>query len=132
MSNRMMNRNFMSLEKAPVVLYGVVTVGTTGAPTLNALQSKGILSIARGAAGKYKIYLGSSAGVDTYQRLLSMKVTHVGTTTALFAYVVTDASATAAGPYVEIQFEDAAGANVELGSGEKFLFQFDLSNTSAV
>lgn len=66
MANRFFNHAFYSLEKAPVVLFAKVAIGSTGAPTLNASQSKGVSSISRTSAGLYVITLQ-----DVYVRLLN-------------------------------------------------------------
>jgi hypothetical protein len=47
MANRRFEQFQLSLEKAVVTLYGKVAIGSTGAPTISAANSKGILSIVR-------------------------------------------------------------------------------------
>lgn len=123
----------MTLEKGPVCLFGRFTVGATGAPTLNAAQSKGILSIARTGVGAYTINLGGPAGVDTYQRLMSMDYVSVFATPAsINAYIVQDNSATSASPNIKIQFVSAAGTAVELANGEDIRLELIFSNSTAV
>lgn len=126
-----MTRNTQTLEKAPVTLYGNVTIsGTAGAPTLNALKSLGIKSISRTGTGKYAMTLGGPVGVDTYNRLLDIDITSlVSTTSAFTGYnVVSDASATTG--IVTVQLVSAAGAAVDPANGEVLLIAMDLSNTS--
>lgn len=131
MANRRNTRNVQSLEKAPVCLYMRFAVGATGAPTLNAAQSKGILSMSRTGVGAYTINLGGPAGVDTYQRLMEADYISVfSAPLSLGMFIVADNSANAA-PNVRVQFQDAAGAAVELASGEDIRMTLVLSNTTA-
>lgn len=64
----MASRNFsrmQALEKEVKVIYVRAAIGATGAPTLDATNSKGVASIARTAAGDYTITLE-----DKYQALM--------------------------------------------------------------
>jgi hypothetical protein len=45
--NRLYNQFFLSLERGKAVLFGKVAIGATGAPTINAVKSKGIASVSR-------------------------------------------------------------------------------------
>ena len=45
MANRYMGRTVMALEKMPCSLWGKVSIGALGAPTLDALKSKGICKL---------------------------------------------------------------------------------------
>lgn len=133
MANRYMVRNYMSLEKAPVALYVRVAIGATGAPTLNALQSQGVLSISRTGVGAYTINFGSAVGVDTYQRLMAFSYCSVaasGQATAA-CNIVADNSAVLATPGINIQFVDFAGAAVDPASGENLRIEIVLSNSTA-
>lgn len=132
MANRLMGRNIMSLEKAPVVLFAKVTIGGTGSPTLSASQSLGISAITRSAAGKYLVKFGGPAGVDSYQRLMSANVVPlVATTSAINGFsIVADNSASAV-PHVIIQcVSGSAPAAADPASGEVLLMKFELSNFS--
>lgn len=130
--NRLTVRNHATLEKAPVALFLKAAIGATGAPTINALQSKGFISITRLGVGNYKLSLGSAAGVDTYQRLMMAQSVIVGASSTAFQMVVTqDNSATLSAPNVQIKFFDAAGAAVELPNGVTLLVELILSNTTA-
>lgn len=133
--NRNTVRNTGTLEKAPVALYLNVTIGSTGAPTLNTPKCQGVYAMTRTGVGAYTIKLGLSAtSLDTYQRLLNLIVaTLKSTAPANFGvYIVADNSATATAPTVLIQLVDAAGAAVEASSGTVLLIKMELSNTTAV
>lgn len=133
--NRSTVRNTASLEKAPVALYLRAAIGATGAPTLNTLNSLGIYSITRTAAGAYTIKFGQSAqSVDTYQRMIAMSAVSVFATAPSWAsvQVVADNSANATTPAINIQFRDVAGAAVDPASGENLRIKIELSNSTAV
>lgn len=131
MANRLMTRNYMTLEKAPVALFAKVAIGATGAPTLSVADSIGIKTITRSAAGKYVITLGGPAGVDTYYGgcLMASFVTLVSTTSAVVSMnIVTDATPTTG--IITIQLVSVQGTGADPASGESLLLQFIMSNTS--
>lgn len=59
MANRNFARNYSTLERGLVQLDCTVAIGATGAPTLNS-TTKGVLSVARTAAGTYTLTLEDS------------------------------------------------------------------------
>lgn len=133
MANRLMNRNTMSLEKAPVNLYLQAAIGATGAPTINALKSLGFKTITRSSAGKYVLALGGPAGVDTYQRLVSLQATFIATTTSTVCSVsVAVDNSAGTTPSITIQCVDYAGAAVDPASGETMLIRATLDNSTAI
>jgi len=125
-----------SLEKAPVVLFGNISIGASGAPTINAVKSQGILSVTRTAAGAYTLALGGPAGIDTYQRLVSASFSFIGASAAASTVcsvsITADSSANATAPSVAIICSDFAGAAVDPASGEVMLPQLTFSNTTAI
>lgn len=121
----------MSLEKAPVVLYGNITIGGTGAPTRVALKSLGISAISRTSAGLYVLTLGGPAGKDSYQRLLQCQVNFVvATTSAVCSVSVAVDNSAGTTPSISIQCVDFAGAAVDPASGEVMLIRLELDNSS--
>lgn len=132
MANRLMVRNHMSKEKAPVVLFGKFSVGAVGEPTINAVQSQGIVSITRTGVGAYTLSLGqSSISSDTYNRLMMAKHVSISAlSTAIQMSVVADNSASPSLHNIQIQFLNGSGAAVEVGSGEIILLELIFSNTS--
>lgn len=127
MANRYFNQFRLSLEKQVVDLFAKVTFGASGAPTLDALNSKGIKSIARTGAGAYTITLQ-----DSYVRFLGIRHTAVSATapTAPGAYVVSETVSSSTLPTVRIVF-NAAGTATDPASGEVALIQIVLKNSTA-
>lgn len=133
--NRSTVRNTATLEKAPVHLYAKISIGASGAPTLNIPQCQGIASITRTGTGAYTIDLGQSATlVDTYQRLIGARVTSLvsgGLPAAPDLAVVEDNSNSLPTPNVEIQLS-LDGAAADPANGEVLLLELVFSNTTAV
>lgn len=127
MANRYMNQFAHSLEQSKVFLFGKVAIGASGAPTLDATNSKGIASIARNSAGKYTITLS-----DVYNRFFNAHVSLVvgtGTPAAPLCFVISETVATT--KTVVIQFLDATGVAADPASGESLRITLVLKNTSA-
>lgn len=136
MANRMFTAVLQSMEKLPVSLYAKCTFGATGAITLSAPNSKGILSVTKNGTGLYTFVFGTSASsLDSYYKLLA--VDHVfdtsGTSAAPAApgaYITSNLVATSGSCSITLQF-DAAGTPTNPASGEIVYINFVLSNSSA-
>ncbi|GEM_PF-3789884 len=127
MANRWFNQFGLALEKNCVNLFGRFTVGATGAPTMDTSHSKGIASIVRNAVGKYTITLS-----DTYPYLFDFDwISVFATPAAINCFLISQSVSTAGAPTLVIQFQSAAGTNVELANGEDIRFNIVLSNSSA-
>jgi hypothetical protein len=132
MANRQFAQFRYSLEKMVVDLYAAVAFGSTGAPTLDTKNSKGIKSIARTAAGKYTVTLA-----DKYQRVLAADaalIAATGVPAAPHMFLVADGSASGT---VTIQFAAPSGASGALvatdpASGHSARIHFALSNSTAL
>jgi hypothetical protein len=133
-ADRMLNQFQGTFEKGVVTAFAEVSFGASGAPTLVTGRYKGVASISRTSAGLYVITLS-----DKYQRLLvcnhRQKVAS-GMPAAPVLFVVTDAvSSTKA---LTVQFAKATDASTttlvagDPASGEKALFEFVLSNSTAL
>lgn len=128
MANRQFTQFRLSLEKKVVDLFADVTFGSSGAPTLNKANSKGIKSIVRSSAGKYVITLQ-----DSYQRLLVVKHVFINATAPaapgmyIFAQIVGSVTA----PTITVIF-NTAGTATDPASGEEVLLQISLNDTTAV
>lgn len=76
MANRLMANRLYTHERDVKVVYARVTIGATGAPTLDALNSRGVLSITRNSVGDYTVVFGVNVNnvnvLDTYVKLLQM------------------------------------------------------------
>lgn len=135
MANRYFTQFIRSLAKDPVFLFGRVTFGAAGAPTLDAVNSKGIKSITRNSAGNYTVVLGSALAVDVYPRLFNVTGVFIkasGTPAAPGHYLVSQQVATAASPSFIIQFLAVDGTTAtDPASGEEWRFQVNLTNSTA-
>lgn len=128
MANRYFSQFQYALEKGLVTLFGRFTVGATGAPTLDVSHSKGIKSIVRNGVGNYTITLQ-----DSYQFLLGFNYFSIfSTPTSVNAFVTTQAVNNNATPTITLQFQSAAGTNVELANGEDIRFEVELRNSTAL
>ena len=127
MANRSFNQFAFSLEKAKVFLYMQVSFGASGAPTLNASNSKGIASISRVSAGKYNIILQ-----DAYVRLMMAKHVFINATAPASPsmYVTSSSVSSVSSPQLQVVF-NAAGVSTDPGNGEVVLIEIELSNSTA-
>ncbi len=137
MANRLLSNRIYTHKKDTKIAFLKATIGATGAPTLDA-SSKGILSIARSAAGKYLITFGTSVNgvnvVDVYRELMGFtaNVIGIGGTAAPLAPIVNVVNLNLAAGTLELWFEaTVAGGAIELGNGETVLAQFFFGDSSA-
>jgi hypothetical protein len=135
MANRWFNQWLWSLEKNPAQLWGYVTFGSSGAPTLDGINSKGIKSIVRNSTGNYTVTFGVSGGnavTDTYNALYfaSRRFLSSSAPVAPHMYVVSQAVQTDG--TVVVQFTDDDGSTAEdPASGEKVYLQFRVKTSTA-
>ena len=105
-------------------LYLKAAIGASGAPTINALQSMGIDSISRSAAGKYLITLNKK-----YQSLRMVKAVFVGSGGAPAPDVSVDTdSVRTAGTLVIIC--QSGGVNTDPANGSTMLLEIMLKDSS--
>lgn len=134
----MANRNFFQFPKAYqrdiVSSFPQVSFGASGAPTLisavggiNNAMSKGIASISRLSAGKYRIVLQDNFGGLLMVRHVFQNATAPA---APGMYIVADNSSNLANPTIDIQF-NAAGTATDPGNGEVVLMEIISKNTPA-
>lgn len=124
-TRRQFYNSFFSLEADPIIVFAVVGIGATGAPTLDALKSKGVESIVRNSAGDYTITLGQN-----YRRLLQVHATvkHTSAPSSVGFFLKADTVATDG--KIGIVFVDAAGAAVELTEDASVLLDAWVQRTS--
>lgn len=133
MANAYLNQFRKSYEKEVCDIFGNVSVGTTGAPTLNTsalASSKGIKSIARNSAGNYTITLQ-----QPWVKLLNVDATITNTTgiaSAPSIGILTTGTnvASVSAPTVQIVFS-TGGTATDLASGSTILLQITVGNTTA-
>ena len=137
MANRFMNQFPLALEQKVVNLFAHVTFGSTGAPTLDKANSKGIVSVTRNSAGKYTFVFGTTtASLDVYYKLLCVK--HVfdatgnsGTAPASPGLYITGNSVATVGTCsLQVVF-NAAGTATDPASGEGVYLQFIFKDSTA-
>lgn len=124
----------LSLVKERVTLFMRVTFGATGAPTLDAVSSKGVKSITRNSAGNYTVVLGNAIQKDAYPKLFGVDVTYVcssGSPAAPVNFLVSEQVATASNPSFVLQFVNSAGTATDPASGEEVRAVIDLTNSTA-
>lgn len=135
MANRYFRQFMASPEPAVVKVFGKVTFGSSGAPTLVTASSKGIKSIVRNSAGKYTITLGTvGLQTDTYNALLNVQ--HLfdasgnsGTAPAAPEMFLLANSVASAGT-LQIEFA-AAGVSTDPANLEAVYLEITLKNSSA-
>lgn len=129
MANRWLNSFNYTFEKGTVTVFGDVTIGATGAPTLVTAKSKGIKSIVRNSAGDYTVTFQ-----DQYNRLLSawigvIKATAPASPTQSIKAVSANA---AGGATLEFVLYNSAGTATDPANGEELFLEVTWSNTTAV
>lgn len=124
--NRLFNQFFLSLERGKVILFANVSVGATGAPTLNAIKSKGVASIVRNSAGNYTVTLN-----DKYVDLFHVNVNFVNAAGAGVAYVYTESQDVDGAKTIVFQCKDLAGAAVDPTSGTVMQIEMKLKSSTA-
>jgi hypothetical protein len=78
MANRLMANRSYTHERDVKTVYAKVAIGAAGAPTLDAANSKGVLSVTRNSAGDYTFVFGVQVNgvnvLDTYFKLLNVSM----------------------------------------------------------
>lgn len=141
MANRYYNNQAFTLSPGVVKVFGVVSFGGTGAPTLvtSGFVSKGIVSVTRNSTGLFTFVFGTQAGMlDVYYKFLS-------------AHVVFDTSGASGNPpaspvmsissnlvstpascSLQVQFSDVeTPAATDPASGEIAYLEFTFKNSTA-
>lgn len=138
MASRLFTQFRLTLEKQVADIFAHITFGSTGAPTLDAKNSKGIVSVTRNSTGNYTLVFGTNASrLDTYQRLF--QATHLfdatgnsGTAPAApLMYLVGNSISTVGTASITVQFTNGSGTATDPASGEAVTLNFSFKNTSA-
>lgn len=127
MANRWMNQFALSFLKKKVSVFGRVTFGALGAPTLDAPKSIGVTSIVRTGVGKYVVTFD-----DVYVRWVDFqhKFKNATAPAAPLSYVVSDTIGTAT-KTMTVQFTDGTGAATDPGAGEEAKLEFTFNDSTA-
>jgi hypothetical protein len=137
MANRYNQQFQLTQEKRVTAIFAKVTFGATGAPTLSASNSKGVLSVTRNSAGTYTFVFGSGSGVslqkDSYVKLLSINnVMNSGASAPAAPAMYIKADNTASNSSASIQIVmNSAGTATDPASGEIGYFEFIFGDSTA-
>lgn len=124
--NRLFNQFFLSLERGKAILFAKVAIGATGAPTLNAIKSKGIATVVRNSAGNYTVTLN-----DIYVDMYSLHVNFLNVAGAGVAYVYIESQDVDAAKTIVFQCKDLSGAAVDPTSGTEMQIEIKLKTSTA-
>jgi hypothetical protein len=122
----MANRNFhrvQSLAREVKSVYANVSIGASGAPTLNANSSVGVASVSRDSAGVYIFTLD-----DKYNALLHVDVIMLEATAEDITFQIESEDVSSA-KTIQIQCK-AAAVETDPSDGSVLLVKIDLKNTS--
>jgi len=133
MANRRYRSQFrFSMHKDPVDIFARVSFGASGAPTLDAKNSPGIVSVTRNSAGNYTFVFGTNSQIalDTYNYLLDVGARFVSSSApaAPGMYVSNNQINVVGVASITLQF-NAAGVAADPASGESVLLDFILRNS---
>lgn len=136
MANRFFNQFGKTMEKEVVSLFAHATIGAAGAITLDAVNSKGIVSITKIGTGAYRVLFGTnSASKDSYYKFFHAKAvfkTSGGIPAAPIMYLVGLNYNDVTKCYIDLQFVDkVGGASTNPASGEEMYLEIVLGNSSA-
>lgn len=122
MATRLFQQFQGTLEKQIVKLYANVSIGATGAPTLNANGSLGVASISRTSAGLYRITLA-----DKFNKLMHVDPKQVISTLQDLGWSVKAYSM--ANKTIDI-IAHVGGVATDPSNGSELLIEITLRNTS--
>ncbi len=133
MADRMFRPGPQSLETDPIIIWGSMTVGSTGAVSSStAGNGRGILTIARSDVGKYTVTLSDAYSSFLYADCRVMDQTlETPATVGIYANLFSQAVSTIATPTVVFQFialDDGAAADP--ASGAVVYFEIKVKNSS--
>lgn len=127
MADRLLNQFGATFEKAVVTIFGDVTIGATGAPTLVAGKSKGIKSIVRNSAGDYTVQFA-----DKWNKFLGFWVGMIKATAPSSPTMSVKAINMQAAGGATVEFVLFTGAvATDPASGEELYIEASFGNSSA-
>lgn len=134
--NRYTNQFRQQFEKKVVDVYAKVAIGATGAPTLSATNSKGVLSVTRNSAGLYTFVFGTNTVLpkDTYVKLLGISHVFASGSSAPAApslNIVAISVATVNVCSLQVQFRDVSGTAADPANGETLYIDFCMGDSTA-
>lgn len=133
MANRRFNNQQFTMTPGCVSIFAHCTFGSSGAVTLDAANSKGVVSVTHDDTGQYTFTFGTSAtSLDTYNRLLCISQTfyaasgHPGQDVFVTSNDISDPTLAS----LSLEF-DTAGSATDPASGVEVFLRFDFKNSSA-
>lgn len=128
MANRYLKSRYLSYEQEPVVIYGSMVVGATGA--VGTTKGGGVASIARTGTGAYTITLN-----DSFTKVLSFYATFGGGTASgiggvELADTLANQTANAKLKQVKIQCYSATTTAADPAQNSIMQFRIELRNSS--
>jgi hypothetical protein len=137
MANRYNQQFQLTQEKRVTSIFAKVSFGASGAPTLSASNSKGVLSVTRNSAGTYTFVFGSGSGVslqkDSYVKIIGGGVLFNSGSSAPAApgmYIKADNIASTANASIQVVM-NAAGTATDPANGEIGYFEFIFGDSTA-
>lgn len=119
-------QNFQAKEPDVIKLFGKVAIGASGAPTLDAVNSKGIASIVRTGAGAYTITLD-----EAYNKFYTLAaLLQASSAEDITVQLVSEAVSTSTAPTIAILCKAAAVAT-DPSDGSTLYLEISLKKTSA-
>lgn len=143
MANRYFKWFWRSLETEVKTVFAHVTFGATGAPTLDAVNSKGIVSVTRNSAGVFTFVFGTKSSLtgnpalDTYVKLLNFNVAfdatgNSGTAPAApLVYMTGNNIATYGTSSIQLTFDNVSQAATDPASGEGIYVAFVFGDSTS-
>lgn len=138
MANRYNQQFMFTQEKRVTKIFANVSFGASGAPTLSAVNSKGILSVTRNAQGRFTFAFGTnvngSVARDVYVKVLNVSAVFNAGTSAPAAPIVSIRAnnvATVGTAAMTVSLLDYAGAETDPANGEIGYFEFTFGDSTA-
>jgi hypothetical protein len=137
--NRWLTQFRLQQEKRVIDVFAKVAIGSSGAATLSAVNSKGVVSVTHNATGRYTFVFGTNTALplDTFVKVLHVHAVFntVGASVAAPAapipYIYADNVAVAGTCSITIQFVDYAGAAADPANGEIMYINFCMGDSTA-
>lgn len=138
MANRYTQQFMLTQEKRATKIFANVSFGASGAPTLSAINSKGVLSVTRNAQGRFTFAFGTNVNGavsrDVYVKLMNVSAVFNAGTSAPAAPIVSVRAnnvSTAGTASITLSLLDYAGAETDPASGEIGYFEFTFGDSTA-
>lgn len=134
MANRYGKAFAQTMETKLWKIYAKVTYGASGAPTLDKVNSKGIVSVTRNGAGDFTFVFGTNAGMlDVWNKVMCVKHVYNSGSSAPASpgmYIKTNSVATSGTCSIRLIL-NSAGTATDPASGEIGYYEFTFGDSTA-